>query len=142
MSFARYSLSFALALVLVLLVIGLGIRRQAYRAIATPIYDPLGYIQKGKEVWSLVARGGFAGVLDAPPASRPPGCVPFCYPFGYQADFRSFLFWSTFSPLILWSLSVYLALGKCERTLREHVLPVAWGAGLVSLPMFYHFELS
>ena len=139
---ARYSLSFALALFFVLMVIGVGIRKQAYRAVAPPIYDPLEYIKKGKEVWSLIARGSLTGILNAPPPSRPPGCVPFCYPFGYRADFRSFLFWSTFSPLILWAFSIYLALGSCERTLGEHVLPVGWGVGLISLPMFYHFELS
>jgi len=142
MTSTRYSLPLAIALLFVLVLIGLGIRKEAYLAVAPPIYDPLGYIQKGKAVWSLVVQGDFAGVLNAPPASRPPGCVPFCYPFGYQTDFRSFLFWSTFSPIILWALSLFLALGMWKQVPGESILPFAWTLGLISLPMFYHFELS
>jgi hypothetical protein len=142
MTSTRYSLPLAIALLFVLVLIGLGIRKEAYQAVAPPIYDPLGYIQKGKAVWSLVAHGDLARVLNASPTSRPPGFVPFCYPFGYQADFRSFLFWSTLSPIALWALSVFLALGKHRQTLGESILPFAWSLGLISLPMFYHFELS
>lgn len=125
-----------------LALIGFGIHKQAYRAVAPPIYDPLGYIQKGKSVWSLVAQGDFLDILNAPPTSRPPGCVPFCYPFGYREDFRSFLFWSTFSPILLWSLSLFIALGRSPSAPGDSILPFAWILGLVSLPMFYHLEVS
>ena len=136
------SLPLAITLLFVLMLIALGIRERAYLAVAPPIYDPLGYMQKGKSVWSLIAYGDFARVLNATPTSRPPGCVPFCYPFGYHSDFRPFLFWSTLSPIILWALSVFLALGSWPRAPGEAMLPFAWSVGLLSLPMFYHFELS
>ncbi|HEY5743328.1 MAG TPA: hypothetical protein VIS99_12395, partial [Terrimicrobiaceae bacterium] len=139
---ARYSFALAIALLFVLALIGIGIRKQAYRAVAPPIYDPLGYMQKGKEVWSLVSQGEFARILNAPPALRPPGCVPFCYPFGYQEDFRSFLFWSTLSPIILWTISVFIALGRWTPAPGVAILPFAWSLGLISIPMSYHFEIS
>ena len=142
MSSARYSLSFALALVLVLIVIGLGIRRQAYRAIAPPIYDPLGYIKKAKRSGRLLQGEALRGPRR-PARLATPRMRALLLSVWISCGFPVLsLLVHFFASHILWALSVYLALGKCERTLREYLLPVAWGVGLISLPMFYHFELS
>ena len=65
-----------MALLFVLVLVGIGIRKRAYQAVAPPIYDPLGYIHKGKSVWSLIAQGDVARILNATPTLRlPDACL-------------------------------------------------------------------
>jgi hypothetical protein len=78
------------------------------KRVAPPNYDPLGYIQKGHRLWSEIRSGQFTNPLNHPPVARPPGGVPFFFPTGY-GDFRSFLFWSVFSPVAIWALTLWLA---------------------------------
>ena len=111
MTSARYSFSLAIALLFVLMLIGFGIRKQAYQAVARPIYDPLRYIHKGKSVWSLVAQADVARILNARPTLRPPGSVPFVTLSIIKMIFDLFSFDQSFrlSSCGL-ALSVYLAL--------------------------------
>src|SRR2546428_1768528 len=124
----------ALLLLAVLGYVALGIYNRTSRAVAPPIYDPLGYIQKGYSVWKLVGEGKIGGLLNAEPPLRPPGCVPFSQPFGYAADFRPFLFWSTFSPLAIWVMALWLVLGSKARTIADRWSALALCGGLVSVP--------
>jgi hypothetical protein len=132
----------ALLLLALLGCVALGIENRTSRAIAPPIYDPLGYIHKGHAVWKLVGEGRIGGLLNAEPSLRPPGCVPFTQPFGYAADFRSFLFWSTFSPIAIWLVTLWLLLGPMTRTIADRWNALALCGGLISLPLFYHFEVN
>ena len=105
-----------------------------------PIYDPLGYIQKGKVFWDKVARGEWFNPLNIDPSSRPPGTILMSYPLGFSPEFAGFHFRSVFFPIVCVVAAVYMSLGlaKTRRT--------PWGvAGIAflfsTLPMFYHFEL-
>jgi hypothetical protein len=119
-----------------------GIHEKTRRAVAPPIYDPIGYIEKGHSIWQLIVHGPVTNPLNAAPALRPPGCVPFTYPFGYSPDVKRFLFWSTFSPIAVWILALGLGLGRQVNTPADLWSALALGVGLVSLPMFYHFEIN
>src|SRR5262245_15964650 len=129
-------------LIALLVFLAIGIHRKTSQAIAPPIYDPLGYIQKGHSIWNQVSDRKLRNPLNAVPAFRPPGVVPFAFPFGYSPRFNSFLFWNTFSPIVLWVVALWLALRKQIQTTTDRWNGIALCVGLASLPLFYHFEIN
>jgi hypothetical protein len=128
-----------LPLLILLVVLGVLIRERAYRAVAPPVHDPLGYFQKGHTFWKEIRAGKLTNPLSYEPTYRPPGCVPFFSPRGYD-DFRSFLSWSSYSPVAIWLLALWLAFKQRARSLAENASALALCVGLVSLPLFYHYE--
>jgi len=130
-------------LTVLLLLLGLGIHGKAYRAVAPPIYDPITYLEKGQRFFSEIHNHHFPNPLEVLPSFRPPGCIPFFFPSGYHG-MQSFLFWSMLSPLAVWLLALWVAFRPTAKaaTTANDAIPFVLCAGLVSLPMFYHFEIN
>lgn len=141
---SRHPKSIAIFVILgaLILLLAMGIVSKTDRAIAPPIYDPLGYIQKAHSISQSIHEGRIVNPLDADPTFRPPGFVPFSYPFGYSSKINSYLFWTTFSPIVLWLLALWLALKRQIHASSDSWTPLSICAGLLTLPMFYHFEMS
>jgi hypothetical protein len=112
----------------------------ASRSVVPPVYDPLGYLQKGINFWQSINHGQYVNPLNIVPASRPPGTILMSAPFGYPVALHWFYFRSVFFPLVCIVAAVYMAAGKSKS------LAARWGIAATallfsSLPMFYHFEL-
>jgi len=91
----------------------------ASRSVVPPVYDPLGYLQKGINFWRSINDGQFVNPLNIVPASRPPGTILMSAPFGYPVDLQWFYFRSVFFPLLCVVASVYLAAWK-SKALKEN----------------------
>jgi len=111
----------------------------ASRSVVPPLYDPLGYLQKGLNFWRNINHGHYANPLNIVPASRPPGSILMSAPFGYPVDLHWFYFRSVFFPIVCVVASVYLAAWKSKELLGNWVI-AAITLLFSSLPMFYHFE--
>jgi hypothetical protein len=125
-----------------LAVFGAGIWRRTQMAIAPPIYDPISYYCKSEFVWHALARGDLHGVLNGPMAPRPPGTALILYPFGFSASIRGFLFRSVLAPILIWTLTLSIPVIAQVRSRRDALLGSALIVGLISMPLFYHFELN
>lgn len=120
--------------------LGVTIWDHASRSVVPPIYDPLGYLQKGINFWRSINDGQYVNPLNIVPASRPPGTILMSAPFGYPVDLHWFHFRSVFFPLVCVVAAVYLAAWK-SKSLLEHWVIAATALLFSSLPMFYHFEM-
>jgi len=89
------------------MLIAIGILEKVSLVLAPPIYDPLGYIKKAKNVWASIQNGYFSNLLNIEPISRPPGSSLILYPFGFIDNFKNYLFRSTFIPILLWTAALY-----------------------------------
>ena len=120
--------------------LGVTIWDHASRSVVPPVYDPLGYLQKGINFWRSINHGQYVNPLNIVPASRPPGTILMSAPFGYPVDLHWFYFRSVFFPVVCVVASVYLAAWKSKALLENWVI-AATALLFSSLPMFYHFEL-
>jgi hypothetical protein len=134
--------SFILIVSGLLALIGGGIWRRTQMAIAPPIHDPISYYCKAEFVWDAIAKGDLKGILNGPMAPRPPGTALILYPFGFRASVHSFLLRSVFAPILIWAIALSIPVVTQVRSLRDALLGSALIAGLISLPLFYHFELN
>jgi hypothetical protein len=71
-----------------------------------PIYDTISYLQKGKSFWENAALGWPRNPMNLDNSLRPPGTVLLTYPFGYDGQYKGFLFRSIYVPLFVWILSL------------------------------------
>jgi hypothetical protein len=126
----------------ILALFGGGIWRRAHMAIAPPIHDPISYDCKAEFVWRALAKGDLHGVLNGPMAPRPPGAALVLYPFGFRASIRSFLFRSVFAPLLIWAIALCIPILRLLKGRGDALLGSALVGGLMTLPLFYHFELN
>src|SRR5260370_39748386 len=78
--------------------------------------------------------------FNAAPTVRPPGTVLVAGPTGFNPDFRSFYFRSTFLPIIAFAAAIYIA--AWTRTLggRSQWDLVLAAMFLNAFPFFYHLE--
>ena len=119
--------------------LGVTLWDHASRSEQPPLYDPLGYLQKGINFWQSINHGHYVNPLNIAPIVRPPGTILISAPLGYSVDFHGFHFRSVFFPLLCVVAAVYMAAGKSKS------LGAKWGIAAIallfsSLPMFYHFE--
>jgi hypothetical protein len=119
--------------------LGLTTWNHAFHSNLPPLYDPLGYFQKGLDFWRNIDQGHWLNPFNIQPTTRPPGTILLAAPFGCPADFHGFYFRSVFLPLTCVIGAVYISVEKSCR------LAAGWGMAAIallfsSLPMFYHFE--
>jgi hypothetical protein len=117
----------------------IGIHNKAYQAVAPPIHDPISYYSKSQIVWDAIVHSHWKSAFDQF-AMRPPGTALILYPFGFVPSIQSFLFRSTFAPVCIWALALMVIILPKIRNLKEMLAGVALTAGLLALPVFYHFE--
>jgi hypothetical protein len=135
----KYFFVYLIAVVICLLAIAIGINNKAYKAVAPPIYDPIGYYAKSHSVWDSINKRKALEVFTTIP-SRPPGTALILYPFGFVPSIQSFLFRSTFAPVCIWALALMVIILPNIRNLKDMLVGTALTAGLLALPIFYHFE--
>ena len=123
-----------------LCVIAFGIHRKAYQAVAPPIYDPISYYCKSQIVWDAIGHGHWKSAFDQF-AMRPPGSALILYPLGFVPSINSFLFRSTLAPLVIWAMALMVILLPKIGKPSESATGTALAAGMLSLPIFYHFEI-
>jgi hypothetical protein len=139
----KMSKTFLILIVSIFLgIIGGGIYKRTQMAIAPPIYDPISYYCKSEFVWRALAKGDLHGFLNGPMAPRPPGTALVLYPFGFRASVRSFLFRSVLAPLLIWVIALCIPIAVLLRRRGDVLLGSALIGGLMTLPLFYHFELN
>jgi hypothetical protein len=133
--------SLCLAIVTIYLaVIAGGIYQKTKTVVAPPIYDPISYYSKSRIVWDAISHHEWKRILNEFPG-RPPGTAFVLYPFGFETSIKSFLFRSTFAPVVLWGIALMILLIPEIRKRSEGVIGSALIMGLMSMPVFYHFEL-
>ena len=125
---------------LLVAVVGFGIRHRTSRAIAPPMYDALSYFDKGEATWRALQQGEILDTFGAEPTRRPPGTTLLSFPFGFNPDFHGFLFRSVFIPILVWLAALVIALRPAWGSPSGRWLGMGLVAGLLSMPMFYHFE--
>ncbi|MCX6960719.1 MAG: hypothetical protein NTW91_10680 [Verrucomicrobia bacterium] len=130
---------YVLIVCFVLSIIAVGIHKKAYQAVAPPIYDPISYYSKSKIVWDAISQHQWKSAFEQLP-QRPPGTVLILYPFGFVPSIQSFLFRSTFAPIAIWALALLVIIMPKIRNSKEMLVGAALTVGLLSLPIFYHFE--
>jgi pimeloyl-ACP methyl ester carboxylesterase len=108
-----------------------------------PIYDAIGYVAKGKNVWeSLIAQGNL-DLLDVQPTIRPPGTILMSYPLGYSEGTHGFYFRSIFIPACLFGLAIlYVTSGTVNRTPQSLIFPISASICGTTLPLFFQFSLA
>jgi hypothetical protein len=117
----------------------IGIHNKAYHAVAPPIYDPISYYSKSQIVWDAIVHSHWKSAFDQF-AMRPPGTALILYPFGFVPSIQSFLFRSTFDPVCIWALALMVIILPKISNLKDMLVGAALTAGLLALPIFYHFE--
>jgi hypothetical protein len=125
-----------------LAVLGGGIWKRTHMAVAPPIWDPISYYSRAELVWSALAKGDLHGILNGPMAVRPPGTAFVLYPIGFKPSIRSFLFRSVFAPILIWAIALFIPIATQVKSRSDAFLGSAFIIGLISLPLFYHFEFS
>ena len=136
----RRSIWAALALLIAWLIIAGGLTWQRSReSVIPPVWDQKSYVMKAEAFWLEINAGKITNPLNIPPSSRPPGTICITAPTGPLKDFRNFYFRSTFVPVVLMVLAVFLA--------GFGVTKLAWPSALMavsagSLPMFWQFEVG
>ena len=125
---------------LVMLLIGFGVGSKSAKAIAPPRHDAMEYFQKARTTWQCLSKGDWRAVLEAMPTHRPPLSALILYPLGFDTSLQSFLFRSTFAPILLASLALLIPLAFIAVTRLERILAVAMACAGASMPMLYHFE--
>ena len=131
--------AYIIVVTIFLLTVTIGIEKKAYKAVAPPIYDPIGYYAKSQSVWNSINKKKPLEVLSSIP-SRPPGTVLILYPFGFVPSIQSFLFRSTLAPIAIWTFALIVVILPKVRNLKEMLVGSALTAGMLALPIFYHFE--
>jgi hypothetical protein len=126
----------------VLVLIGAGIHRKTTRAIAPPLYDAMSYYAKAWALWRAAETARVFNPLNVEPVVRPPGVVLLSGPLGFSPNFQWFFFRATFFPVVLFSAACWVAADEQRRSAGSTWLVASACAGLVTLPMFYHFEPS
>jgi hypothetical protein len=120
-------------------IIAIGIHKKTHQAVAPPIYDPVSYYSKSQIVWSAIDQRNWKSAFDQLP-QRPPGTALILYPFGFTNSIQSFLFRSTMAPIVFWGLALMLIIVPLVKDLNIALAGAALSTGLLSLPIFYHFE--
>jgi hypothetical protein len=131
---------YALIVVLVVCVIARGIYKKTYKAVAPPIYDPISYYSKSQIVWNAISHHDWKRAFDQFP-QRPPGTALILYPFGFVPSIQSFLFRTTLTPIVIWSLALIIILLPKIKSSKYMLVGAGVTLGLLSLPIFYHFEV-
>jgi hypothetical protein len=131
-----------LIIAIFILLIGGGIWRRTQMAVAPPIYDPIGYYCRVKLVWSALKKGDFHGILNGPMSIRPPGTAFVLYPFGFSDSVQSFLFRSVLMPILIWAMALGIPIATQVRCWQDALLGSALIVGLITMPLFYHFEYN
>jgi hypothetical protein len=124
---------------LVLSIIAIGIHKKAYQAVAPPIYDPISYYSKSQIVWEAISHHQWKSAFNQFP-QRPPGTALILYPFGFVPSIHSFLFRSTLAPIVIWALALLVIILPKIRDVKERFAGSALTVGLITMPLFYHFE--
>jgi len=119
--------------------LGVTIWSHSIHSIQPPLYDPIGYFQKGLNFWQGIIDSNWVNPFNIEPTSRPPGTILLSAPCGYATDFHGFYFRSVFFPIVCIVVAVYISVGWFR------VLESRWGVASIALlfstlPMFYHFE--
>jgi len=109
--------------------------------VAPPICDPISYYCKSKAVWDAMEHREYRNIMNVW-SLRPPGTALILYPMGFNPSIKSFLFRATYAPVLIWGIALLILLVPLIRNRSD-----AWGAtaisgALLSMPLFYHFELS
>jgi hypothetical protein len=105
-----------------------------------PIWDALGYAQKGKNFWDAITHGKCFNPLNLEPSYRPPGTVLMSYPFGFSENPHGFYFRSLFIPMVLFVSALWIvARPTCSRP-EDRWLLASLCLGFAALPLFYHLE--
>jgi len=114
----------------------------AKKATQPPLYDAFSYYKKAENLWANIHARHWQNPLEVVPPFRPPGTVLVAYPLGFRQDFRGFYFRSSYFPILLLVLAVYVA-GYFRGEPLSQQWNVAFFAILLStLPAFYHYEIS
>lgn len=130
----------ALTILMIWLFVAGGFTWQRSRqSVVPPVWDQQTYVQKAEAVWSGLLKKSGENPLNIQPSSRPPGTVLLTAPLGPLRDFRNFYFRSTFVPVAIMVLAVFIAgigIDRCG-------WPSAFVALLAgSMPMFWQFEIG
>jgi hypothetical protein len=105
-----------------------------------PIWDALGYAQKGKNFWDAIRDGKWFNPLNLEPSYRPPANVLMSYPFGFSENPHGFYFRSIFIPVVLFLSALWIiASPGCTRP-GDRWLLMSLCLAFSTMPLFYHFE--
>lgn len=118
-----------------------GISEKTRSAVAPPVYDPISYYEKASLVWKAIAKRKPLQIMNKL-AIRPPGSALILYPFGFKFSMASFLFRSVMAPLVIWSLALMILVLPLVRSRSDAILGGALVVGLLSMPVFYHFQIT
>lgn len=104
------------SMILALTLLGIVLFNHVSLTQQAPIWDALGYAQKGKNFWDAIRHGKWFNPLNLEPSYRPPGTVLMSYPFGFSENPHGFYFRSLFIPVVLFVSALWIvARPTCSR---------------------------
>ena len=110
-------------------------------SVAPPIYDPISYYSKSSYTWSVFSQHKYVEAMNWFPY-RPPGTALILYPTGFKPSVHRFLFRSVFAPVAIWAVALMVLILPWVRRPLNAVLGGALIAGLMSMPIFYQFQIN
>jgi hypothetical protein len=125
-----------------LVFLGFAIWWHAKKATQPPLYDAFSYYKKAENLWANIHSRNWQNPLEVAPTFRPPGTVLLSYPLGFRKDFRGFYFRSSYFPILLLVLAIYVAGYFPGEQLRQQWNLAFFVVLLSTLPTLYHFEIS